>query len=186
MILKWVKERRERRMVGNRMIVVLICVLIEKIKLIVFHRYRVIPMIPCVSITSQYIEFQEHQTLSPSPQLTSGLLTVTIKAEVKINTRVREVQEQMGDGEEVFNPCNTSAVLNTVPNTIHDEVEHQCHDDAVRLLNMYSFHISTDDRVRGYQYSISVLLRGQFLAHKVSAILFIVRTWVEILISQEN
>jgi len=155
-------------------------------KLIVFHRYRVIPIVASMWITLQYNEFQKRQRLSTSPQLTSALLKVTIKAEVKIDKGAREVQEQRGDGEEVLNLSNTSAVLNTVPNTIHNEVEHECRDEAVRLLNPNPFHISTDDCVQGYEYSITVLLRGRFLAHKVSAIWFIVRRWVEILISQKD
>jgi hypothetical protein len=43
-----VEERREMRMVGNRMIIVLMSVLIERIKLIVLHPYIFIPMIASV------------------------------------------------------------------------------------------------------------------------------------------
>jgi hypothetical protein len=40
-----VEERRERRMVGKRMILVLMKVLIERIELIVLHPYVFIPMV---------------------------------------------------------------------------------------------------------------------------------------------
>jgi len=46
----------------------------------------------------------------------------------------REVQEQVENGEEVLNPENTISVLNTVLSTINNEFEHECLDEAVRLL----------------------------------------------------
>jgi hypothetical protein len=68
--------------------------------------------------------------------------------------------------------------LNTVLSIINNEFEHQCLDEAVRLLNAHSIGQSTDDRVRGYKYSIPGLPGTKYVAHQVWAIWFIVRRWV--------
>jgi len=48
---KRVEERRERMMVGQRMILVLMKVWIERIELIVLHPYIFVPMVSCLSNT---------------------------------------------------------------------------------------------------------------------------------------
>jgi len=69
------------------------------------------------------------------------------------------------DGKEDLNPDKSSLVLNTVLNTINNKFEHECLDEAVRLLNAHLIRQSTDDRVPGHKY----LIRGppgmKFLAH---------------------
>jgi hypothetical protein len=90
----------------------------------------------------------------------------------------REVQEQVEDGEGVLNPDSTSSVLSTVLNTINNEFEHECLDDAVRLLNVHPIHQSTHDRIPGHKYSIPGLPGTKSLVHQVWAIWFIVRRWV--------
>jgi len=87
------------------------------------------------------------------------------------------VQEQV-DGEEDLDPDNTSSVLNAVLNTINNEFEQECLDEAVRLLNAHHICQSTDDRVPGHNYSVPCLPGTKFLAHQVWAIWFIVRMWV--------
>jgi len=82
------------------------------------------------------------------------------------------------DGEEVLDPDNTSSVLSTVLNTINNEFEHECLDEAVRLLNAHLIRQSTDNHVPGHKYSIPGLLGTKFLAHQVWAIWFIMRRWV--------
>ena len=72
--------------------------------------------------------------MSLSAQLTSEQLKEIIEDESNTDTSAREVQEQVEDGEEVFDPENTSTVLNMVLNTINNEFEHECVDEAVRLL----------------------------------------------------
>jgi len=94
---------------------------------------------------------------------------------MKTNQGSREVQEQVEDGEAVLNPDNTSSVLSTVLNTINNEFEHKCLDEAVRLLNAHPIRQSTDDRVPGHKYSIPGLPGTKFLARQVWAIWFIVR-----------
>ena len=89
----------------------------------------------------------------------------------------REVQEQV-DGEENLDPDNTSSVLNPVLNTINNKFEHECLDEAVRLLNAHLICQSTDDCVPGHMYSIPALPGTKFLANQVWAIWFIVRRWV--------
>jgi len=74
--------------------------------------------------------------MSPYAQLTSEQLKEIIEDEKKTNTGAREVQEQV-DGKEAFDPDNTCSVLNTVPNTINNKFEHECLDEAVRLLNAH-------------------------------------------------
>jgi len=71
----------------------------------------------------------------------------------------REVQEQVEDGEEVLDPANASSVLNAVLTTINNEFDHECVDEAVRLLNAHPIRPSTDDRVPGHKYSIPGLPR---------------------------
>jgi hypothetical protein len=41
------------------------------------------------------------------------------------------------NGEAVVDPDNSITVLSTVLNTINNECDHQCRDEAVRLLNAY-------------------------------------------------
>jgi hypothetical protein len=82
------------------------------------------------------------------------------------------------DGEEVLDPDNNSSVLSTGLNTINNEFEHECLDEAVRLLNAHPIHQSADDRVPGHKYSIPGLPGTMFLAHQVWAIWFIMRRWL--------
>jgi len=82
------------------------------------------------------------------------------------------------DGEEVLDPDNTSSVLSSVLNTINNEFEHKCPDEAVRLWNAHPICQSTDARVPGHKYSIPGLPGAEFRAHQVWAIWFIVRRWV--------
>ena len=83
--------------------------------------------------------------MSLSAQLTSEQLKEIIDDEKNTDKSAREVQEQVEDGEEALDPENTSAVLNTVLNTINNEFEHECLDDAVRLLNDHPIRQSIDD-----------------------------------------
>ena len=84
----------------------------------------------------------------------------------------------MEDGEKVLNPDNSSSVLSTVLNTSNNEFEHQCLDDAVRLLNALPIRQSPDDLVPGHKYSIPGLPGTTFLVHQVWAIWFMVKRWV--------
>ena len=113
--------------------------------------------------------------MSQSAQLTSEQLKVIIEDEKNMDKSARDVQEQMEDGEEVLDPVNTRSVLNTVLNTMNNEFEHECFDEAVRLLNACSIGQSPDDRVPGCKYSIPGLPGTKLLALQVWAIWFIVR-----------
>jgi hypothetical protein len=115
--------------------------------------------------------------MSPSAQLTSEQLNEIIEEEKKTDQGSTGVQEQVEDGEEVLDPDNPSSVLSTVLNTINNHFEHECHDEAVRLLNAQPIRQSPDDWVPGNRYSIPVLPGTKFLAHQVWAIWFIVRGW---------
>jgi len=81
----------------------------------------------------------------------------------------------VADGGEVLDPENTSSVFSTLLNTINNECEHECLDEAVRLLNAHSIRQLADDRVPGHKYSISGLLGPEYLTYQVRAIWFIVR-----------
>jgi len=116
--------------------------------------------------------------MGTSARLTSEQLKGIIKDEKKTDQSAREVQEQVEDGEEVLDPTNTSSVLNPVLNTINNQSEYECLDEAVRLLNAHPIRQSTDDRVPGHMYSIPGLSRTKFLEHQVWAIWFIVQRWV--------
>jgi len=116
--------------------------------------------------------------MSISAQLTSEQLKEIIEDEKNTDKSPREVQEQVEDGEGVLDPENTSSVLKMVLNTINNEFEHKCLDEAVRLLNAHSIRQSTEARVPGCKYSIPGLPGTKLVAHKVWAIWFIMRRWV--------
>jgi len=105
--------------------------------------------------------------MSPSAQLTSKQLNEIIEDEKNTDKGVREVQEQVQDDEEVLDPANTGSVLKRVLSTINNEFEHECLDEAVRLLNAHPIRQSTDDVVPGHMYSIEGLPGTMFLAHQV-------------------
>jgi hypothetical protein len=90
----------------------------------------------------------------------------------------REVLEQVEHGEEVLNPENSSSVLNMVVNSINNEFDHECLNEAFRLLNLRPIRQSPDDRVSGGKYPIPALPGTKFLALQVWAIWFSIRTWV--------
>ena len=115
--------------------------------------------------------------MSPSAQQTSEQLKEIIEDKKKTKQGAREVQEQV-DCEEVLDPDNTSSVLSTVLNTMNNQFEHECLEEAVRLLNAHLIHQSTDDHVPGHKYSIPGLPRTKYMAHQVCAIWFIVWRWV--------
>ena len=62
--------------------------------------------------------------------------------------------------------------------TINNKFEHECLDEAVRLLNAHPIRQSPDYRVPGHKYSIPGLPGTKCLACQVWAIWFIVRRWV--------
>jgi hypothetical protein len=115
--------------------------------------------------------------MGPSAQLTSEYLKEIIEDKRKTYKGSRDVQERV-DGKEDHDPDNTSSVLNMVLNTINNKFEHECLDEAVRLLNAHPIRQSIDDRVPGHKYSIPGLPGTTFLAHQAWAIWFIVRRWV--------
>jgi hypothetical protein len=108
--------------------------------------------------------------MSPSAQLTSEQLKEIIEGAKKTNQGTNEVQEQVEDGEEVLNPDNSISVLSTALNTINNKFEHECLDEAVRLLNAHPICQSTEGCVPGHTYSHPDLPGTKFLAHQVWAI----------------
>jgi len=113
--------------------------------------------------------------MSISTQLTSEELTEIIEDEKNTDKSAREVQEQVEDGEEVVDPENKSSVLNIVVDTMNNDFEHECLDEAVQLLIARPICQSTDDCVPGHKFSIPRLPGTKFLAHPVWDIWFIVR-----------
>jgi hypothetical protein len=75
--------------------------------------------------------------MSPCSHHTSGRLQEINDDEKKTNQGAREVQEQVENGEQVVDPDNSISVLSTVLNTINNECDHQCRDEAVSRLNAY-------------------------------------------------
>jgi hypothetical protein len=108
--------------------------------------------------------------MSLSAQLTPEHLKGIIEDKKNTDKRASKVQEQVEDREEVLDPENTSSVLDTVLNTINNEFEHECLDEAVRILNGRPAPQSRDDRVLGHKHSIPGLPGTQFLPHHVWAI----------------
>jgi len=78
--------------------------------------------------------------MSPSAQLTSEQLKEIIEDEKKSDKGAREIQEQVEDGSEDLDPEITSFVFNTGLNTINNEFEHECLEEAVSLLNAHLIH----------------------------------------------
>ena len=109
--------------------------------------------------------------------LTSEQLKEIIEDDKKTDQRSIEVQEQVEDGEEVVYPDHTSSVMRTVFNTMNNEFEYECLDEAVRRLNAHQIRQSTDDHVPGHKYSIPGLPGTKFLVHQVWAIWFIMGRW---------
>jgi hypothetical protein len=103
--------------------------------------------------------------MSLSAQLTSEQLKEIIDDEKNTDKSAREVPEQVEDGEEVLNPENTNSRLNTDLNTINNEFEHECLDEAVSLGNAHPIPQSPDDRVPGCKYSTPGLSGTMFLVH---------------------
>jgi len=95
--------------------------------------------------------------MSPSAQLTSEQLKEIIEDEKNTDKGAQEVQEHVEDGEEVLDPANTSSVLNMVLRAVNNQFQHECLDEAVRLLNVHPICQSPDDRVPGHKYSIAGL-----------------------------
>jgi hypothetical protein len=104
-------------------------------------------------------------------------LKETIEDKKKTAKGAREVQQQV-DGEDVLVPDNTSSVLSTVLNTIINEFEHECLEEAVRLVNAHPIRQSSDDCIPDRKYSIPGLPGTMFLVHQVWANWFIVRRGV--------
>jgi len=73
---------------------------------------------------------------------------VIIEDDKQTDQGASEGQEQV-ECEEDLDPVNTSSVLNTVLNAINNEFEHECLDEAVRLLNAHYICQSTHVRVLG-------------------------------------
>jgi hypothetical protein len=70
---------------------------------------------------------------------------------------VREVQEQVKDGEEVLNPDHSSSVQNIILNSINDKFDHKCLDEAVNVLNLHVIDQSPDACVPGRMKSIAAM-----------------------------
>ena len=90
--------------------------------------------------------------MSPSAQLTSEQPQEIIEDKTTTDKCDREGKEEVEDCEEVPNPAYTSSVLSTDLNTINNTFEHECLDEAVRLLNAHPIRQSTDDHVPGHKY----------------------------------
>jgi len=86
--------------------------------------------------------------MSPSAPLTLEQLKEIIEDKIKTDQGARKVQEEV-DCEEILDPDRTGSVLSTVLTTINNKFEHECLDEAVRLLNSDCIRQSTDDRVPG-------------------------------------
>jgi hypothetical protein len=86
-----------------------------------------------------------------------------------------EVPGQVENCKKVLDPENTRSILNIVSSTVNSDIDHECLDEAVRLLNGYAFRKLTDDSISVCTYSIPGLSGTKFLPYQVWAIWFIVR-----------
>jgi len=73
--------------------------------------------------------------VSISAQLTSEQLKENIEDPKHTDKGTREVQEQVENGEEVVDPASSRSVLRTVLDSIDKELNHDCLQSAVGLLN---------------------------------------------------
>jgi len=108
--------------------------------------------------------------MSPSAQLTSEQWNEIIEDEKKTDQGSKDVQEPVEEGKEFLDPDNSISVLLTVLNTMNNQFEHECLDEAVRLLNAHPCCQSTKDRVPGVRArtptSSHRCLRWYTIAHK--------------------
>ena len=131
----------------------------------------------CLWNSKHHDEFQVHWCMSPLAQLTLEQQKEIIEGEKESNQCAREVQEQV-DGEEVLDPDITRSVLSTVLNTIYNQVEHECPDETVSLVNACLIRQSIDDQVPRNKYSIRGLPGTKFPGQQAWAVWFIVWRWV--------
>ena len=78
----------------------------------------------CLPTLGSCATVTERQNMSPSAQLTSAHLIEIIENKMNTDQIAREVQKQVENGKEAFNPENTSFGLNTFCNTIDNKFEH--------------------------------------------------------------
>jgi hypothetical protein len=116
--------------------------------------------------------------MSLSAQLTSEQLNEIIEDEKNPDNSAWEVQEQVDDGEEVLDPANSRLVSSKVPNRSNNEIESECLDKVVTMLNAHPIRQLPDDRVPGQKYPIPGLPGTKFVMHQVWAIWFIMIRWV--------
>jgi len=114
-----VKELRERRIVGYRIVLVLSWALIDRIELIIFHTYIYIPRLPCVWNTYLGDTFQERWGMGLSAKHTKEQVEEIIEDAQKTDKGGREVQEQVEGGQNVLHPDNSSSVVSTFLNSIN-------------------------------------------------------------------
>jgi len=73
--------------------------------------------------------------MSPSAQQHVEQLMEIMEHEKKTDSQATEDQEQVEGGEELFNPDIGRSVLGTILNTISNELEQECLDEVVELVN---------------------------------------------------
>jgi len=145
------EKRRERRMVGKRMILVLMEVVIE---LTIFHPHVFIQMAASLRNTEHWAAFRKHDNMSLSAQVISKQLKEMIQDKKNTNECTTEAEEQLEGRVAVLNWENPCTVLNMVLNTINDDFAHQCLDQPVLLLNSHRTWQSPDDHVPDCKYCI--------------------------------
>jgi hypothetical protein len=145
--LKWGEERRERRMVGSKIILVLMLVLIEWIELIVFHPYIFIPMVDGLWNTKHCYKCQQCQNIGSSDELTSEQLEGIIEEENQTAKGAREDLNRVDEDADVLYPDNSTSEFNTGVRTIYIAYEHKYSTTAGGLLHGCLVGESTADRV---------------------------------------
>jgi hypothetical protein len=117
-------------------------------------------------------QVRRRRSLSPSEQLTTEVIQEIMRED---EPETREAQEQISSFDEVSN--DDISGWSTVLNTINNAFEHECLEEALKLLGAFPVRQSKTDRVPGHKYTIPGL-PVKFLAHQIWAIWFIVRRWV--------
>jgi len=98
-----------------------------------------------------HYEFPQHQSISPS-------VLLTLEQQKRINYDIktlklgaREVQDQMEDAEEVFDPDTRISVMSTIHNTVNKQINSNYLTAVLSKIYANALHQSKADSIPRYQ-----------------------------------
>jgi len=170
------EEWRERSMVAKRMVVEIMKVLMERIELIIFHTYIIIPMLAWLKYQLLWWISEE---LEYEPMWTGNVETTESDYWRWRDTRPQYKGVSGAGGDWRGRSQSRWWLFSTEHRSqyIYDLHEYECHYEAVRLLKTHSICKSTADGVPGNKLPVPGMPSTKFLVHQVWAIRFGLRRW---------